>query len=126
MAFSTTLSALDLSGSQLALSLLGFNVGIELMQLAVVLLVLPPLLVLARTPAYRPVWVVAALLTGIAAVGWLLDRIGVGTPLGSAADRLGSASPWIVGALWVAAAVVLIRPRGKVSSLELVGAASPR
>jgi hypothetical protein len=54
MAFSTTLSALDLSGKQLALSLLGFNLGIEVMQLVVVLVVLPPLIVLARTRAYRP------------------------------------------------------------------------
>ena len=54
MAFSTTLSSLNLSGSQLALSLLGFNVGIEMMQLVVVLLVLPPLIVLARTPATGP------------------------------------------------------------------------
>ena len=113
MAFSTTLSALNLSGSQLALSLLGFNVGIEIMQLAVVLLVLPPLLVLSRTRVYRPVRLVAALVTGIAAVGWLLDRVGVPTALGSAADHLGAAAPWIAGALWIAAAAVLIHARGK-------------
>lgn len=109
MAFSATLSALNLSGSQLALSLLGFNVGIELMQLLVVLLVLPPLLVLSRTPAYRPIRVIAALITAAAAIGWLLDRVGVPTVLGTAADRLGAAFPWIAGALWIAAAVVLVR-----------------
>ena len=113
MAFSTTLSTLNLSGSQLALSLLGFNVGIEIMQMAVVLLVLPPLLVLSRTRIYRPVRTTAALVTGIAAVGWLLDRIGVPTALGSAADHLGTAAPWIAGALWIAAAAVLIHARGK-------------
>jgi hypothetical protein len=112
MAFSTTLSALNLSGSQLALSLLGFNVGIEIMQLLVVLVVLPPLLILARTPLYRPVRIVAALVTAVAATGWLLDRVGVPTALNSAADNLGPASPWIAGALWITAAAVLIRARG--------------
>lgn len=109
MAFSTTLAEMDLSGGQLALSLLGFNLGIELMQLAVVLLVLPPLVVLARTPGYRPLRVGAAVITGIAAVGWLLDRLGLPTVLSTAADSLWTVSPWIVAALWLAAVAVLLR-----------------
>ena len=56
---------------------------------------------------------VAALITAVAAIGWLLDRVGVPTILSSAADNLGPASPWIAGALWIAAAAVLIRARGK-------------
>jgi len=111
MAFSTTLSDLDLSGSQLVLSLLGFNLGIEIMQLAVVLLVLPPLVVLARTPAYRYLRDGAALLTALAATGWLLQRLGVDTPLGTAADSVGPATPWVALALWVAAAAVVARRR---------------
>lgn len=109
MAFSTTLTSLNLTGSQLALSLLGFNLGIELMQLAVVLIVLPPLLVLARTPAYRPLRTVAAAVTAVAAAGWLLDRIGIANPLAGVADRLGPASPWIVGALWLGAGIAMTR-----------------
>ena len=108
MAFSTTLSALDLSGGQLALSLLGFNLGIEVMQLAVVLAVLPPLLVLARTRVYRPLRNGAAVLTAVAAVGWLFDRVGLPTPLAAAADALGPASPWLVVGLWLAALVALV------------------
>ena len=115
MAFSATLTDLDLSGGQLALSLLGFNLGIELMQLAVVLVVLPPLLALARTPAYRPLRTGAAVLTAIAALGWLLDRIGLTTPLGAAADSLGSTSPWIVLTLWLAAIYALVGSRGRPS-----------
>ena len=123
MAFSTTLAALDLSGSQLGLSLLGFNLGIEVMQLAVVLLVLPPLLVLARTPAYAPLRTCAAVLTAIAALGWLLDRVGLSTPLGAAADSLGPASPWIVLALWLAAVTTLVRSRWTIRTSA--GAAPP-
>ncbi len=83
---------MHLSGSQLALSLLGFNIGIEMMQLAVVLLVLPPLVILARTPVYTPLRVAAATVIAIPATGWLLDRIGVNTLLGTAADHLGPAT----------------------------------
>ena len=82
------------------------------MQLAVVLLVLPPLLVLSRAPLYRTGRIAAALVIAVAAVGWLLDRIGMPTAQGRAADNLGGASPWIAGALWIAAAAVLIRARG--------------
>ncbi|PUB32107.1 HupE/UreJ protein [Promicromonospora sp. AC04] len=103
MAFSTTLSSLDLSGTQLGLSLLGFNLGIEIMQLVVVLIVLPPLVVLARTRAYTPLRITASAITAVAATGWLLDRIGISNPVGTAADALGAASPWIAVALWVAA-----------------------
>ncbi|SDM11465.1 HupE / UreJ protein [Geodermatophilus siccatus] len=111
LAFSGTLAELDLSGGELARSLLGFNVGIELVQLAVVVLVLPPLVVLARTPVYRRLRVAGAVLTGVAATGWLLDRLGVDTPLAAAADGLGPASPWLPGLLWVAAVVVVARGR---------------
>ena len=111
MAFSTTLADLNLTGGQLALSLLGFNLGIELMQLAVVLAVLPPLIVLARTRAYPPLRLGAAATTALAATGWLIDRTGHPNPLATAADTLGTASPAIAAALWIAAAVTLLRRR---------------
>ncbi|MEZ4901931.1 MAG: HupE/UreJ family protein [Spirosomataceae bacterium] len=48
LAFSETLKNLELSTKQLLLSLLGFNVGIELMQLFLILLVFPLLLLLSK------------------------------------------------------------------------------
>lgn len=111
MAFSTTLAELNLSGAQLVLSLLGFNLGIEIMQLTVVLLVLPPLIVLARTAVYRPLRAVAACVTAVAATGWLVDRLGQPNALAVAADAVGTTSPWIVGALWITAIVVVVRWR---------------
>ncbi len=109
MAFSTTLSELDLSGGQLVLSLLGFNVGIELMQLAVVALVLPALLMLARTRAYAPLRTAAASLTALAAVGWALERVGVSTPLAAVGNSIGAVSPWLLAAMWAAAAILVAR-----------------
>jgi hypothetical protein len=48
MAFSFVLAEMHLSTGQLVTSLLGFNLGIELVQLLLVCLALPSLLVLAR------------------------------------------------------------------------------
>lgn len=109
MAFSTTLTELDLSGGQLVLSLLGFNLGIEIMQLAVVALVLPALIILARTRIYRPVRISLALLTATAAAGWLLQRVGLPTALGAAADAIGPASPWILLGLWILAGITIAK-----------------
>lgn len=114
LAFATTLSDLDLSGGQLVLSLLGFNLGIELMQLAVVVVVLPALLILARTCVYSPLRNVTAALAALAAVGWALDRVGVPNAVGVAADSLGAISPWLLAGLWVVAvAVAMLRPSRK-------------
>ncbi|MEC5150636.1 HupE/UreJ family protein [Cryobacterium sp. GrIS_2_6] len=103
-----TLADLDLSGGQLALSLLGFNIGIELMQLVVVALVLPPLIVLARTSGYRPLRLTAATLAGIAATGWLLARLSIPNAVSDAADGLTGASFLVVCALWFTALVLAV------------------
>jgi hypothetical protein len=77
LAFAALLGELDLSRSALLTTLLGFNLGIELTQLAVVALVMPSLMVLSRTIAYP------ALRTGAAIVGvglasaWLGERTGL-------------------------------------------------
>jgi hypothetical protein len=111
LAFSATLRELDLSGGELVLSLLGFNLGIELMQLVIVVLVLPPLCVLARTASFARLRLGAAALTGVAAIGWLLARIGVANAIAGAADGLLAATPWLVVVLWGAAAWTLLRRR---------------
>jgi hypothetical protein len=111
MAFSVTLSQLDLSGRELALSLLGFNVGIELMQMAVVVLVLPPLVAMARSASYPTLRVGAAMFTLVAALGWLLDRLGAPNPVAAGADRLVDFGPWLVAALWAATVASLVRQR---------------
>jgi hypothetical protein len=108
LAFSATLRALDLSGTHLVLALLGFNLGIELMQLAVVALVLPPLVLLARTPRYAAVRLAAAVLTGVAACGWLVDRLGHANPVAAAADHLGAIAAPVLVTLWVTGACLMV------------------
>jgi hypothetical protein len=108
MAFSLTLSDLNLDGRQLGLSLLGFNLGIEAMQLIAVALVLPPLALLARTPIYTPVRAAAAALTAVAATGWMLARSGLPNPVAAVADGIAPTSGWIVLGLWVSAAATYL------------------
>ncbi|GLY28806.1 HupE/UreJ family protein [Kineosporia sp. NBRC 101731] len=102
-AFSFTLAGMNLTTGQLILSLLGFNLGIEAMQLLVVALVLPSLIMLSRSPWYRPLRTIGAAIAGLAAGGWLLDRIGVANAVARTADRLGTQGWWFITALAVLA-----------------------
>ena len=56
-------------------SLLGFNLGIELVQLAVLAVAVPPLMLLARRPRFSQYRTAAAV--GIALCGswWLVQRV---------------------------------------------------
>ncbi|WP_343670591.1 HupE/UreJ family protein [Chitinophaga sp.] len=75
LAFAGTLANLQLDATRMGLSILGFNVGIELMQLIVILFVMPWLIWLSRIPAYKYVRVTGAVLAGITATMWITARI---------------------------------------------------
>ncbi len=75
MAFASVLAGLDLNVSTLALSILGFNLGIELMQLFIILIIAPWLILLSRTNFYKWVSVPAALFAAVAALGWIAERV---------------------------------------------------
>ncbi|WP_330350387.1 HupE/UreJ family protein [Streptomyces sp. NBC_00582] len=90
LAFSLTLAEMNLSTTQLALSLAGFNLGIECMQLVLVLLALPSLIRLTRLRGHPALRGACALLTAGAALGWLLDRLGLANPVARAADSVGT------------------------------------
>ena len=75
LAFATVLSVLNLDASVMVLSILGFNIGIEIMQLFVVILIIPWLILLSQTPVYKWVRTVWALLAGIASLAWILERV---------------------------------------------------
>ena len=77
LSFAALLNGMDLSPGGFVLTLLGFNLGIELTQLLVVALVMPSLLLLAQTPSY-PVLRTAVASAGVAlAAAWLVNRIGL-------------------------------------------------
>ena len=115
LAFSETLRELDLTGIRLGLSLLGFNLGIEAMQLAVVALVLPPLILLARTGCYRSLRIAAASAAAVAATGWLAARLGFPNPIADAADSIGALSLPVVAVLWSVALTILARRAARIA-----------
>ncbi|MCD9575380.1 HupE/UreJ family protein [Flavobacterium soyae] len=75
LAFATVLSVLNLDAGVMALSILSFNIGIEIMQMFVVILIIPWLILLSQTPVYKWVRVVWALLAGIASLAWISERV---------------------------------------------------
>ncbi len=111
LAFSQTLLSLGLSGWPLLTALLGFNLGIELAQLAALALPLPGLLLLAPTRYQAPVRVVAASLCALAAAAWLLQRLG-STPFGDL-QALGGIAPFAPLCLAVVAIGLWLRSRGR-------------
>lgn len=74
LAFADTLVDSDLGHAQAVWTLLGFNTGIELAQLGLLLLVVPWLLLLARTRFYAAFRVGAGSVALVFASGWLLER----------------------------------------------------
>lgn len=75
LAFAGVLSDLDLTPGRMALSILGFNLGIEIMQLIVMALIIPWLLLLSQTNVYKYLRVIGAISAGIASVIWIAERI---------------------------------------------------
>ena len=77
LSFAAVLTGLDLSRTSLVTTLLGFNLGIEFAQLLVVALVMPSLLLLARTVAYAALRLILAALGAVLAAGWFAERAGL-------------------------------------------------
>jgi hypothetical protein len=119
MAFATTLVDLNLDAGRMALSIFGFNLGIELMQLLVVAVTIPWLIILSRSVViYSYVRVLGALLAGIAAIGWITERITskpnlISTFVLNTADY----AKWIIALLAVLALLSLIK--GKLNKKSL-------
>jgi hypothetical protein len=90
LAFAESLIGYGFSAWDLAATVLGFNLGIELMQLFVVAITLPWLILLARTEVYPAVRILGAGFGAIAAGGWIVERtLDWPNPIGPLADGLG-------------------------------------
>lgn len=74
LAFATLVADLHLGSAVAPLALLGFNLGIEVVQLVIVLIAMPTLMLLARYPFYSGIRIGLAAVAMLAAAGWLLDR----------------------------------------------------
>jgi hypothetical protein len=96
LAFATTLAELGVQGRALWLSLLAFNVGIEVQQLLIVAVTMPWLLLLSRTRLASGVRALLSLIAGVAAVAWTIERVfAIETPVTIAVEAV-AAHGWLV------------------------------
>jgi hypothetical protein len=103
LAFASVLSALGFSGWYRLVSLLGFNLGIELMQLSVVAVTLPSLVLLSRTRCYSMFRISGALFATVASVAWIVERLlDVQTVIASLVESTAQHGPLIAVALFLA------------------------
>lgn len=104
LAFASTLAELHLPAGPMALSILGFNIGIELMQLFVIALTVPWLILLSQTPSYAAMRVSGAVLAAVAALAWIVERISAqANPLSALVSRVAHYAPWLLAGLAVVA-----------------------
>lgn len=110
LAFAATLQHLGIGAWQRAASILGFNFGIETMQLIVVAAILPSLIILSRTPAYTVFRLTGALFAGFASLGWIIERLfGVDYSVDLVVDRVAQRGPWIALSLFVISLISWLR-----------------
>jgi hypothetical protein len=102
LAFATTLGQLGLGRWERVGGILAFNLGIEAMQLVVVAAVLPSLILMSRTGAYACLRIGGALFAGLAAGGWIAERLfGLPDPLDPMVQAVAHQAPWIALVLFL-------------------------
>ena len=112
LAFATTLRGLSDDGWTLAVSLVGFNLGIESMQLAVIACVMPWLLILSRTRVYGAVRHVGVTLGVGAALAWIWERVtGESNRIAQVVESVARHPDWIIGILAASALLALALER---------------
>ncbi|MCA8953938.1 MAG: HupE/UreJ family protein [Planctomycetes bacterium] len=115
LAFAAILADLELGGGVLAASLLAFNVGIELVQLLVIVLAMPWLVLLARTRVYPPFRLVASAAIAVVAAAWFLERtFAWDNPIGERVDALADHPlAWLAGIVLLALAANALPAGGR-------------
>lgn len=97
LAFSETLQNLHLQKSDLIVSLLGFNLGIEFMQIIVISITIPWFIIMSQTTYFGYVKNSLAILVCLASIGWIIQRITTRANfLSEATDGLFVYSIWLI------------------------------
>lgn len=111
LAFATVVANFGLGVEEKAMSILGFNLGIELVQLLVILAVMPSLLMLSRTRFYPILRTAGAAAAGLAAIAWLIERVlDRANPVAAGIDLLFGYAGYLVAALTIGGAIALLLP----------------
>ncbi len=97
LAFASVIANLDLGVRQLVLSVLGFNLGIEIMQLLVIIMIVPWLMLLSVNPGYKWFRIGASLLAVVAACGWITERLTIEPNIiTTIVDKITPYAGWII------------------------------
>jgi len=106
LAFASALNELGVTGWYRLISVFGFNLGIEAMQLAVVTVTLPALLLLSRTRFYSAFRIAGAAFACVASCAWIVERV-LGQPnlIGDGVERLAHHGGMLAVALWASSAL---------------------
>jgi hypothetical protein len=100
LAFAATLDRLGLGRWDRVAGILSFNLGIEAMQMLVVIAILPSLLLLSRTSAYPVLRIGGAIFAGVASAGWVVERLfHVDAGVDLVVNSLAQHSAWIAVSL---------------------------
>lgn len=116
LAFASILTDLNLGTEQMVLSILGFNVGIELMQIFVVSITMPWLILLSCTSCYRIVRMSGAGFAVIASLAWIFERVsGTSTFISLAIEKFSDKAVYGIALLAVVSLVVHFLNRTRVN-----------
>ena len=109
LAFASTLADLGLHRGERVASIFAFNVGIEAMQMVVVVCVLPSLMLLSQTRLYTLFRLGGAMFAGLAALGWTFERTtGRSLDIDTAVDGLAKHSVFFAVALLLLSLTVML------------------
>ncbi len=109
LAFATTLAGFGFDPLTMVLSVLGFNLGIEAVQLLVILAAMPWLVLLAPSRVYGPFRNTGAALTAIAAAAWLAERtFGWANPIVPLVESVAAHALWLLTGLVVLSVAVTV------------------
>jgi hypothetical protein len=112
LAFASALNELGVTGWYRLISVFGFNLGIEAMQLAVVTVTLPALLLLSRTTFYSAFRMAGATFACVASCAWIFERVfDQPNPIGDGIERLAHHGVMLAVALWACSAIAWMMQR---------------
>ena len=115
LAFATLVHDAGAGIASSAVGLFGFNLGIEIVQLTVVLAVVPPLIIVSRRPAYAAFRTVGGAACAVAAGVWIIERSLAAAPMP------GSATSALVAGMTLLSILALFALHGRRSSFQKFG-----